>query len=71
MRTPFPPPPGPGELEAMTVHEVLRDFPEAFPVFSEVGIGLPEAGSSTVPESLAGATPGGKQLMDALSWRNP
>jgi len=69
MRRPFLPPPEPQEVGAMTVHELLRDFPESLPVLTEAGIELPEAGSSTVPESLVGASPGGRQLMETLIWR--
>jgi hypothetical protein len=69
MRNPFLSPPRPEELEALEVHELIRDYPELLPLFRQSGIRVREDGTNLLP---AGSLPGmGEEggSFGSLDWR--
>ena len=69
MRNPFLSPPRPEELEALEVHELIRDYPELLPLFRQSGIRVREDGTNLLP---VGSLPGmGEEggSFGSLDWR--
>lgn len=69
MRNPFLSPPRPEELEALEVHELIRDYPELLSLFRQSGIRVREDGTDLLP---AGSLPGMGEEGDpfeSLAWR--
>ncbi|HEX6938498.1 MAG TPA: hypothetical protein VF158_03740 [Longimicrobiales bacterium] len=64
------PPPGAAELAALTIHVIVRDFPETLAVLRRAGVDVPARGG----DSLAAASADAGPLLDAIeaatAWRH-
>jgi hypothetical protein len=69
MRNPFLPPPSMEEMEALEVHELIRDYPELLSLFRRFGVRVREAGTSLLPSDLKPGMGEEGGPFQTLAWR--
>jgi hypothetical protein len=55
----------------LTVHEVVRDWPETLELFQESGISLVTEGGTNLGEVSAGEESLVEKILSATAWRAP
>jgi hypothetical protein len=62
------PPPRPGELETLRIHELVRDYPELLPSLLREGRSLQSTGAECLGVNTVGVE-GAKELLAVVAWR--
>lgn len=70
VRNPYLPPPPPGELSRLQLHELARDFPELLEVFHAWGVDWRRHGTATLEGLLRGDRSRWEVLRKELAWRH-